>query len=115
MPLNFDVADVADNETLCWGKDQWGHADLVPVSKALVFYTMRVGMNEITEANADEFAERVIAVEEREGANVYLFEEETGFTMRPITVEDVRAHVGLRTNASRLSKAAFRKTLSKAA
>lgn len=115
MSLRFDVSKVADHENLCWTKDQWGHEVAALVTQALAMFSVRIGMNQITPANAEEFAERVAAVEAQDGVFITDFDEETGWFPRPITVEDVRAHIGLHTNASGMTKTQFRKSLTKAA
>lgn len=96
MSLDFDVSKIDGHESL-WTADG---KDLLPVTKALVFATMSVGLYEITEANALQFWTRLSMVERVFGPYLHLHDPEVGDTVpRPLTAEDVHAHIGLRTNA----------------
>ena len=103
MSLTWDVSTVKDYETLCWIKDDPDHPDrerVNPVTEALVFHCVGISMNGITKANADEFYARVAFVEKHQGSSVKEWGEDGKIGDRPITREDVQAHVGLRTNVS---------------
>jgi len=55
MSLDWNVSNVKDYQTVCWiPNNDSPDTRLNPVTEALIFYTMTVGMNVITEANADE-------------------------------------------------------------
>ena len=60
---------------------------------------MTVGMNHITEKNWREFFIRVSLEEKVHGATAVTIDEDGNMQPRPITVQDVQAHIGLRTNA----------------
>lgn len=111
MSLNFHLADIADYEALCWVDGPYGWKVVAPVTDALIHHTMSAGMGLITAANAEEFFARVAAAEERLGVTVAFNDPEKGIVERPLTLEDVRAHIGLRTNASPLNKTQFRQSL----
>lgn len=91
MSLDFRLSDIEDYENVCWlDEDQMN-----PVTKALIFATMAVGLSGITEANAEEFFGRLRVVESTQGT--YLV---GAAPSRFITPEMVRQHIGLATNVS---------------
>lgn len=108
MALNWDVSAVKDYETLCWIEEEnppsrgpGTHTRTNPVTEAIVFHTVAISMGRITEANADEFYARVHFVEQHQGSSVKKpAEVGGGWEDRYITLEDVKAHIGLTTNAS---------------
>jgi hypothetical protein len=77
---------------------------LNPVTEALIWHTMGVGIGTISEANCGEFYGRVKLVETLHGPSLYGPDGP-----RPITAEDVTAHIGLSTNVSKTSRAEFYK------
>lgn len=70
--------------------------DYPAISKALIFLTGYVGIDEITEENAWRFWVRVNAWERVVGPMIFGPDHDTPYS---ITIEDVREHIGLRTNA----------------
>lgn len=75
------------------------------VKTALIYATMAVGMNEITEKNYKVFYSRLCAFEHLFGPYFYTGGKKT----KPayITLDEVKAFIGLHTNACRLSAAEF--------
>lgn len=116
MALHFDLSKIANRETLCQvpdldengiqRKDKDG--DLLytfsPVTNILVMGTMFIDMGEITKENWRDFYTRLHMVELLGG--VFLYETETQPDgrktpkERPITIEDVKAHIGLKCNVA---------------
>jgi hypothetical protein len=74
--------------------------ELDPITHGLVFVTMALGWGEITEKNARDFFARLYAYERMFGSMVRTVPEDgEGLTVpRYFTPEDVREHIGLRTN-----------------
>lgn len=95
MALNFD-----------WTKTDFSATDDNDrvTADALVWATMAIGMNEITEANARDFYARLSMWEKVVGAYRNMDGKPLFFTP-----EDVLRGVGLHTNASRMTKAQFYK------
>jgi hypothetical protein len=97
MSLNYDLSHIAD-----WQELLEGSGCVTPRTEAVIFLTLFVGMNEITEKNALEFACRV-----------QLFETFAEPLLKgldgpkPITLADIQRHIGLRTNANPLTRARF--------
>jgi len=108
MALSIDYSRVADNDFCVIPEDERDRSGrwMNPVTQALGFASMFIGIGEITEANAPEFYARLRAYELISGS---LLQGPEGD--RPLTPEDVQRHVGLRMNVSRESDAVFRKRL----
>lgn len=88
MSLNWDATKA----------EHW--EDLEPQKQeSLIFATMAVDMGEITEKNYEEFFKR------------YAMFSSAADQQRYLTLEDVKAGIGLRTNVSTTTPAAFRKRL----
>lgn len=125
MSLDWYVDEIKDYKTVCWIDNGETDAEgeklynLNPVTDALIWATMAVGMLRITEDNYEEFFTRLHMYEK--GVQPFLRqwpktdEEklEHGRAPRPlpITLADVRQHIGLSTNASQFSQARFHKEL----
>lgn len=86
MSLDFNLSAIDDYKTLCLDE----HGDMRPLTQALVFATLAVDIGVINAKTVDKFIERLRAVEMLSGG----FLDGRG----PITVEEVRAHMGLSTN-----------------
>jgi hypothetical protein len=113
MSLRWDVSNVKDFETVCYVTVEEdmpmrglkvGDEVIHPVTEALVWHTIGIGMGEISDENAADFYARVSLVETLFGASV-----SKGGEPKPITREDVLAHVGLFTNASAETLSSFLK------
>lgn len=109
MALHWDLSRIKDQETLCW----WtatednisagvakGEQGLKAVTEALIWHTMGLGLGRITEQNVEEFWLRLQLYEKLHGYTVY----DAKAKPRPLTWEEVTAHIGLRTNASTLTR-----------
>lgn len=109
MSLNWNVSNVENHEAVCFYHDDNGDRRLSQSTHNLIFLTMVVGMNEISESNYKEFYTRVALFERLRGA-VRLKQTAAGhFVDDPYTLEDIRQHIGLHTNASNEKPAAWRK------
>jgi len=98
MSLNFNLSQIKDHETFCWN----AQGQINPVTQTLIFLTMFTGLNKITPSNFGEFLRRVMLWERVYGALLM----DDGWD-RPITADDITAHIGLSTNASALTKRQF--------
>lgn len=91
MSLNWNAQD-SEN----WDKLHDG------AKESIIFHTMLVGINKITEDNYQEFYKRYVQLNRSNGWDL---------KDNYLTPEDVHNAVGLHTNASTLTQAAFRKKL----
>ena len=109
MPLNYDYRKV---KTTTWEPDGTFDKDGEPMGKmpdvlnSLIWITMSIGMNSITEKNWEDFYTRMKLL----GVDRSLLRiDENGSPTIPISAEDVRDHIGLMTNASSKTKTQFLK------
>lgn len=86
------------------GDDQWAITD------KLIWMTMTLGIGRITEANAEKFAKRLHMYEAINGPVLYK-RDENGNKRPMIGYPEIHRRIGLYTNASPLTDAAFRKKL----
>jgi hypothetical protein len=99
MSLNWNAEKVENYEQVCL----IGEGDekrLNPVTHALIFHTMSVGLGSITKENAAKFYARVALVEKIDGASCH-----DGKDPYYITADDVRNHIGLTTNVGNMTDA----------
>ena len=120
MPLNWSVKNVKNSDDICYftALGTSVHNGTVrgeEYTNALVWATMSVGLNEITETNIDEWEAR-LAFAYHVGwiskMTVYAGKDEDGkvqWEPRLITRTDLVNHIGLNTNASYESPTAWRK------
>ena len=114
MSLNWDLTAVKDRRAVCF-KEAYEHekyGDMKSGSYQLIELTMIVGINKITEANHDEFFIRLRMYERVSGLCLWTTDDD-GKRHSVLTADLVKAHVGLRTNASPKTKVQFDKWLVK--
>ena len=97
MSLNWNLEDV---------KADWQSDDVWPITNALIWGTMSVGMNEITNSNWREFYSRAYMIQTIHGGWII----ENGKT-RLVTPKEVRDHIGLHTNANNYTAAKFKSNI----
>jgi hypothetical protein len=104
MSLNWDTKNVENGSEVCfitatvdWPMDGTKKGDrlLNPVTSALIWHSLNTGIGTITAENADEVYARISFIEQVYGPSL-----STQDGPKAITIEDVRQHVGLYTNAS---------------
>lgn len=110
MSLDFSFTGVKDYEKICHYTDSDGVVNISGVTQNLIWLTLFVGLDTITEKNADRFYARVQAWERLSGP-LRIKDGQPLFTER----EEVLQHVGLKTNAAPYTKAEFKKRLLSAA
>jgi hypothetical protein len=108
MALHWDLSRIKDYKELCWipdGDDELGCVikRMNSRTETLLFATMIIGMNEITEKNWKEFYFRIHMCELTYGP--YFRREEIPEYYTP---DMIHKHIGLGTNASNLTKVKFR-------
>ena len=108
MSLDWGFDDITDWKTLCWEED----GTMNPVTNALIWMTMSIGMNRITEANWTEFATRIHMLQKADGPWIEerkTVDGEEKRSPRPITPLEINQHIGLHTKASPKTKTQFMK------
>lgn len=108
MPLNFNLSKIKDSN----GNQNFSHLiddkyDLKEPYGTIVILTMTVGINNITEKNYKKFYNRINLIEKIQGAYFY------DGSIKPLYIkeEEVKAMIGLKTNATNKTKALFLKEL----
>lgn len=109
MSLNWTVDKIADYENLCYVTRDEGKG-LSSITEGLIWNGMRIGMGSITAKNVDEYIRRTLLVEHCAGP---ILENDVG--NHYLTADEIRAHVGLWTNADTVSKTKFRANLERLA
>lgn len=113
MSLDWNLSRIADHETLCWRNDGTNDAGeplyrLAPRTDMLIWAMMAIDIGAITETNAVQVYTRIEAWEKLFGAMCRMWDDTTQRAeLVPCTIDDVRAHIGLRTNVSTKSDAAW--------
>ncbi len=101
MSLNWDVSGVADDAA--WtDKNEHGEQFLTPICESLIWMTISVGLPSIEEGNIDKWLDRIY--------RVAVATNYRGLT-KGIDEQVLRRHVGLRTNATKLTDSQFAKEL----
>ena len=106
MALHYNITGIPESITTSpFNKDEWH-----PVTHYLMFTTMTIGMGEITKKNAPEFFRRVAIIQKLYGpALTYLDPLDDSRKEIFITFEDVKNHIGLKTNVGTISRTDFNK------
>jgi len=124
MSLDWNFEKVKNYKKLCWDPalEQDGSpivdAEGDPlfkthyVTESLIFLTMNVGIPRITEETYEEFHRRALAHAEAFGLPIY--ETRNGVRReRTVTLAEVKAHIGLKTNARRKRQRVFDRGIEK--
>jgi hypothetical protein len=115
MSLDFDVSRMKNYNVLTTIVESPASAGGTPqkkwhpVTSALVFATMAIGMNHITEDNWEEFYNRLNMWERCNGPQLWRGQLDQHDPKNRITPLEVYMHIGLGTNASNKTKAQFLK------
>jgi hypothetical protein len=99
MSLNYDATAVKDWEQI---KDNQTDYDIF---KTICFLTMNTGINEITLESSAEFWVRVKLIEDTRGKMLM-----DKFGQSLLTLYTIRRFIGLKTNASKITKTAWMKS-----
>lgn len=110
MSLDWDLTKIENRQEVCWEKNDDGSDKLNPVTESLIWLTMAIDMGVITEENQSDFYCRVAMYEKLFGTMLSHWKDGKKISV-PITPEDVHSHIGLRTNVSKGTDAAFRKRI----
>lgn len=105
MALHWNISKCSNHKSL-QTDDEW------PITNALIWATMSVGIRDITEETIPEFYARLRVWENIAGPMLWGKDEETGkLEERKVEVADLRKRIGLHTNASSMTRAEWRKNL----
>lgn len=112
MALHWNVSKVKGSDTVCFTEAD-GKRTLNPATEALIFATMIIGLPEITEKDAKEFYWRILFYERTFGALRCKWVDDGSRSEGGVffTPAEIRAHIGLSTNASRETRSAWVKRM----
>jgi len=111
MPLNYDLTRIKYYKRL-YKKIDTDNFEIKPIPKTIILSTISVGMREITEDNYKKFFNRLRVIETIYGS-FFVVKTKRGIKQKYITEDDVKAMIGLRTNASEISRAKFMSKIEK--
>lgn len=110
MALHYWFDDIKDYKTTVWipepTEENPDAARMNPVTEALIFGTMSIGIGRITDSNVDEVAARFRIIEKLHGAMLTKDGKESF-----LTDEDFIAHIGLKTNVGDETRSAWARRL----
>lgn len=109
MGLTYDLTCVADHNNVCFTQHEEGRT-LNPETECTIFMCMAVGIAEITEKTVDDFCVRAKLIQGAGGPWMRSIEDGE-MVSHPLTWQDIHKHVGLKTNASSLTKTEFQKKI----
>lgn len=101
MSLNWNLSKVDDFEDTLTDENK-------AVTESIIFYTIFVGMSQITEENVDNFFQRVYTYEKLFGPTISYVDKDNNLCRHYIKFNDVKRLIGLRTNADNLTDAKFK-------
>jgi hypothetical protein len=104
MALHWNITNCKDSKSL-QTPEEW------PITNALIWSTMSVGIRDINEKTIPEFYARLSVWESIVGPMFYEDDEEGKTTERGVTLDDLRKRIGLHTNASSMTRAEWRKNI----
>lgn len=117
MALHFDLTGITDCDRVVFEEvtAESGEVErrLTARADALIWATMFVGIDRITKENAEEFYLRLAIRERVFGALRYRINQKGEREDIRFTLDDIRQHVGLSTNADRLTDLQFDKKVMK--
>lgn len=117
MPLIAQYTKIKNFEEVCFHRsfdpDNPQQHHLEPATSTLVFLSMVVGLDEITEENCAEWLLRFRIYEDLFGAQTEVPLAKGGRRRRRITLTDIRRHIGLTVNVNPVSRAKWRAHIAK--
>lgn len=109
MPLNWNIEKVKDAKNLCFEETEDGKKRMAIVTETLIFATQWVGIDKITERNYEEFYYRLFLADASWGGSI----KTKDLSNITPSLNDVKAHIGLWTNACSFPRTEFLKRLRK--
>jgi hypothetical protein len=109
MALHYDLNGIENHQTVCYNEGNGGNdAHMNPVTKTIILMMMVIEVGEIKSDNLPEVFSRISIFERINGNSVY---DVVDGARKPhyITLEDVKNHIGLKTNAPNSSRSEFLK------
>jgi hypothetical protein len=109
MALHYDLTGIENHNTVCYSDGHEGNdVYMNNVTKTIVLLMMVIEVGEIKPDNVPEVFARISVFERISGNSVY---DVVDGVRKPhyISLEDVKSHIGLKTNAPNSSRSEFLK------
>lgn len=106
MSLNWNISKVENSETVCF-TGSGDERQLTPLTNRIIWETMLVDIGEITEENAFEFAVRSALLCD-------LYATASIERQQPLSLAEVKMHIGLTTNVATISRSRWITRMKKA-
>ena len=101
MALTWDLRNVNLPQETLYVKEDSGEEHLNPITWAIVWSTIFIGFNEITEKNLNEWHRRM---KQLEISGMGLLGEKDSDVKRMPNLRELKLHIGLKTNGSLIKK-----------
>lgn len=101
MALTWDLRNVDLPQETLYVKEDSGEEHLNPITWAIVWSTIFIGFNEITEKNLNEWHRRM---KQLEISGMGLLGEKDSDVKRMPNLRELKLHIGLKTNGSLIKK-----------
>ena len=109
MSLDYETGNIKNHKDL-WIPSTKGRVKLNQLTETLIFATVSVGMGSITEDNWKEFYSRCVILEIGCYKNqIPVDTMEPVWEWEKVSPEDIYRHIGLATNATKMTKTQFAK------
>ena len=112
MALNYDLNEIKGFKRLYEKSIETSGFKIKDIPKTIILSTMSVGMREITKDNYIKFYNRLSLLENVYG-NFFYVRKRGKMIPRPIKLEEVEGMIGLKTNASEISRSKFMSRIDK--
>ena len=106
MALSWDLTKIEQSEKKCWqpSKEEEGKYELNPVTNALIWSTMMVGIAKITDKTYKEFHQRLLEFQVVHGEGLLMSKIDGENYYRMPSIKEVESHIGLATNVSPMDR-----------
>ena len=101
MALSWDLRNVDLPQETLYVKEDSGEEHLNPITWAIVWSTIFIGFNEITEKNLNDWHRRM---KQLEISGMGLLGEKDSDVKRMPNLRELKLHIGLKTNGSLIKK-----------
>ncbi len=106
MPLNYDLSKIKSYNRFFEKSIEPDNFKMKDIPRAIILSTINVGMREITKDNYRKFYNRLSLLENVYG-NFFYVRKRGKMIPCPIKLEEVERMIGLKTNASEISRTKF--------
>jgi len=111
MSLNWDLSKIDNYKELCFTDYEDDKGMIEPITEAIIFMCMAIGMSGITKKNLGEFCIRAHMTQKLEGPWMQRSVDGGKMEKYALDVTNFKLHVGLKVNVTQEHKPWFNKKL----